>query len=120
MSGPHLENYKAIGFLTYTGPDPLENHEDNKPAFNVGPSPPPPPPRQRNGTLMVFHWQANDGPLLVVFGSTSSLKKQNKTLSELQLALLDPRMTCQSNKGDICKSHSHVCIYVKTCLKTHI
>ena len=27
-----------IGFLSNTGPDPLENHKATKPAFNVGPS----------------------------------------------------------------------------------
>ena len=32
-----LENRKAIGFLSNTGPDPLENHTATKPAFNVGP-----------------------------------------------------------------------------------
>ena len=29
---------KNIGFLSNTAPDPLENHKDTKPAFNVGPS----------------------------------------------------------------------------------
>ena len=38
------ENYKAIGFLIITGPDPMENHKATKPAFNVGP----PSARQRN------------------------------------------------------------------------
>ena len=33
-----LENHKTIGFLTNTGPDPLENHKATKPAFNAGPS----------------------------------------------------------------------------------
>ena len=42
-----LENHKTIGFLSNTGPDPLENHKTGldplenhktiKPAFNVGP-----------------------------------------------------------------------------------
>ena len=35
---PHpLENNKALGILSNTGPDPLENHIVAKPAFNVGP-----------------------------------------------------------------------------------
>ena len=35
---PHtLENRKAIGFLSFTGPDSLESHKATKPAFNVGP-----------------------------------------------------------------------------------
>ena len=37
-SGPHLKNYKIIGFLSNTGPDPLKNNKATKPAFNVGPS----------------------------------------------------------------------------------
>ena len=38
---PPLENHKAIGFLSNTGPGPLENHLTSciKPAFNVGPLP---------------------------------------------------------------------------------
>ena len=36
-SGPPLENYKVIGFLRYTGPDPLENRKATKPAFMVRP-----------------------------------------------------------------------------------
>ena len=33
-----LENHKAIGFLSNTGPESLENHKATKPAFNIGPS----------------------------------------------------------------------------------
>ena len=37
-SGPHpLENNKAIGCLSNTGQDPLENHNPTKPSFNVRP-----------------------------------------------------------------------------------
>ena len=32
---PSLENHKAVGFLSNTGPDPQENHIATKPAFNV-------------------------------------------------------------------------------------
>ena len=35
---PPLTNHKNIGFLSITGPDPLENHKATKPEFNVGPS----------------------------------------------------------------------------------
>ena len=35
-SGPRRTN--TIWFLSNTGPDPLENYEATKPAFNVGPS----------------------------------------------------------------------------------
>ena len=55
-----LMNHKNIGFLRYTGP-----------VFNVGPS----SARQRN---------ADDGPLIVVFGSSlpysTKKKKKEKTL----------------------------------------
>ena len=38
-SGPlPLKNPKAIGFLSNTGLDPLENHKATKPVFNVRPS----------------------------------------------------------------------------------
>ena len=43
---PPLKNHKAIGFLSNTGPVPLENRKATKPAFNY------------------------DGPLLVVYGSS--------------------------------------------------
>ena len=32
------QNHIAIGFLSNTGMDPLENHKATKPEFNVGPS----------------------------------------------------------------------------------
>ena len=39
-----LENYKNIGFLSTTVPDPYNNHKATKPAFNEGAS----SARQRN------------------------------------------------------------------------
>ena len=37
--GPNFpENSKNIGFLSNIGLDPLKNHKETKPAFNVGPS----------------------------------------------------------------------------------
>ena len=64
-SGPPRESHKAIGFLSNTSPDPIENHKVTKPAFNVW------PPSVRQGNT-------DDGPLLVVFGSSlsSPTKKQ--------------------------------------------
>ena len=41
-----LKNHKSIGFLSNSGPDPLENHKITMPAFNVGPS----SIRQQNAT----------------------------------------------------------------------
>ena len=62
-SRPPLKNHKNIGSLSNSGPDPLKNHEATKTAFNVGPS----SARQRNAIKMVFCWQADNGPILVVF-----------------------------------------------------
>ena len=62
---PPPENYENVGFLSNTGPDPLNNHKATKPAFNVGPS----TARQRNAIKMAFRLRADDGPLIVVFGS---------------------------------------------------
>ena len=58
-SGPHLQNHNAIGFFSYTGPDPLENHEDTKPAFNVGPS--------SATSEMAFKWRFAGGPMMALF-----------------------------------------------------
>ena len=33
-----LQKSQNIGFLSNTGPDPVNNHKATKPAFNVGPS----------------------------------------------------------------------------------
>ena len=51
---PTEKNHKNTGLLSITGPDPMENHKATKPAFNVGPP------------------LGDDGPLFVVFGSSSS------------------------------------------------
>ena len=32
-----LKNHKDIGYLSSTGPDPLEQHKSTKPAFDFGP-----------------------------------------------------------------------------------
>ena len=80
-----LKNHKNIGFLSNTGPYPLNNHKATKPAFNVGPS----LAHQRNTISMVFRWPADDGPLLVAFGSPHQLlflkkqkQRQSRTPSE--------------------------------------
>ena len=64
-SGPPLKN---IGFLSNTGPDPLKNHKATEPEFNVGPS----SARQGNDIC----WRANDGQLIVVFGSSPLINQK--------------------------------------------
>ena len=66
---PHpLKNHQNIGFLSNTGPDPLKNSKAIKPAFNVWSS----SARQRN------RWRTDDGPLIVVFGSSHQQKTKQK------------------------------------------
>ena len=73
--GPHPpEKSQNIGFLSNTGLDPLKNLKATKPAFNVGPS----LARQGNAISMVFRWQADDGLLIVVHVSGSSLPSSTK------------------------------------------
>ena len=52
-SGPPMKNHKNIGFLCYSGPDPLKNQHS------------------------MLRWLADDGQLIVVFGS--SLPSSTKT-----------------------------------------
>ena len=61
---------KSQKYRVFSNTGPLKNHKATKPAFNVGLS----SARQRNAILMVFRWRADDGPILVVFGSTYLLK----------------------------------------------
>ena len=74
---PPMKNHKHIGFLSNTGPDPLQNDKATKLAFNNGPL----LTRQQNAIQMVFRWWANDGHLIVVFGSSIPLSTK-KTLSK--------------------------------------
>ena len=79
-----LENDKAIGFLSTTGPDSLGHHKATKPAFNVGKA-------KRH---------LNDGPLLVVldpfFPHQLRIQQPKKVvrvyLDPLLQKFLDPRM----------------------------
>ena len=74
-SDPHPpEKSQTIGVLSNSGPDPLKNHKATEPAFNVGPS----SARQRNAIQMAFRWRADDGPLIVVFGSSHPTTHQLK------------------------------------------
>ena len=73
-SGYPLKNHKYIGFLSNTGPYPLKNHKATKPDVGLSSA------CQQNAILMAFRWWADDGPFVVVFGSSlpSSSKKTNK------------------------------------------
>ena len=62
MGPDPLKDHKNIGFLCNTGPA-------TKPAFSVVP----PAARLLNVIYMEFRWRADDGPLIVVFGSSLSL-----------------------------------------------
>ena len=58
-----LENHKNIGFLSNTGPDPLKSRSylaSIQYWAIIG------MPAKRH--LMMFCWQADDGPLIVVLG----------------------------------------------------
>ena len=78
---PPMKNHKILGFLSNSGIGPLKNCGATGPAFNVGPS----LACQRKAIEMAFRWQADDGPLIVLFGSTylSSAKKKRKKVSKL-------------------------------------
>ena len=70
-----LEKSKNIGFSSNTGPDPLKNRSYQASTqcwVIIG------TPAKRH--LMAFRWQADDGPLKVVLGSSfpSSTKKKKK------------------------------------------
>ena len=69
---PPLKNPKNIGFHRNPGPDPLKNHK----AFNFGLT----SACQQNAILMAFCWRADNDPLIVVFGTSSTyqLKKRKK------------------------------------------
>ena len=70
-----LKNHKNIGFSSNIGLDPLKNgsYQASIQCWAIiG------PPAKRH--LMVFRWRAEDGPLIVVLGSSlpSSTKKKKK------------------------------------------
>ena len=60
---PPQKKHISIGFLSNTGLDPLKNHKANN-QYSVS---------SHQG------WWADNCPLLVLFGSPHSFKKQNKT-----------------------------------------
>ena len=78
------EKLQIIEFLGITGSDPLKNHKDTKPAFDLGPL----SARQRNAIYMALHMQADYGPLKVVFGSY--LPSSTKKIKENFVTSFDP------------------------------
>ena len=86
-----LEYYKNIGFLSNTGPDPLQITKlPSKHSMLC---------HYRPASETPFKWRfaggAVDGPLIVVFGSflpSSSLKKRCQSWTPLRQNFLDPRM----------------------------
>ena len=89
MSPDPPEKSQNIGFLSNTGPDPLKNHKATKPTFNVS--------HHRPASEMAFRWRADDGPLLVLFGSSLPISKTKK-LDPIWQNLLDPRMNLQTDR----------------------
>ena len=72
-SGPPGKS-QNVGFLSNSGLDTLKNHKITKPASGHH--------WHAIETPFAFHWHADDGPLIVVFGSF--LPNQiKKTLSKL-------------------------------------
>ena len=92
-----LKNHKNIGF-----PSNTENHEATKPAFNVGPS----SARQQNAIKMAFRWRADDGPLIVAFGSSlPSLTKINVVkVRPLWQNFLDPHTVAHHGHCEVMDS----------------
>ena len=68
--------HKNIGFLNNIGlQDPLKITKlPSQHSMFTGPS----STHQRNAIKMAFRWRANDGPLIVVFGSSLSSRTENK------------------------------------------
>ena len=86
------KNYKNIGFLCKTGMDPLQNHKATQAAFDVWPS----SARQRNAIYMAFHWRADDGLFIAVFGSyspSSTKKKTHKKQNKKNVIKFGPPVT---------------------------
>ena len=88
-----LKNHKNIGFSSNTSPDPLKNCSylaSTQYSAIIG--------MPAKCHLMAFRWQADDGLLIVVLGSSlpsSTKKQQKKTLSKLDPLsqnFLDPQM----------------------------
>ena len=85
---PPLKNKKNIGFLSNIGPNPWKITELPKQLSMLGQH-----RHARKRHLNGVRWRADDGPLIVVFGSyLPSSKKTTSKLDPLWQNFLDPRM----------------------------
>ena len=75
---PPLKNHKNIGFSRNTGPDPLKNrnYQASIQCWAIIST-----PAKRH--LIAFRWRADNGPLIVVLGSSLSPHQLKKKLSKL-------------------------------------
>ena len=74
---PPFKNHKNIGFLSNTGPDPLKS-QSYKASIQCWAIIGPPAKRNLNGVTLAGRY---DGPLLMLFGSSSPLIKKSWTPS---------------------------------------
>ena len=85
-SGPPPEKSQNLGLFAMQVLVPWK-----KQTFIVGLS----SARQRNDIKMAFRWQADDGPFIVIFGS--SISSLTKIMGPLWQKFLDPRMSIHWN-----------------------
>ena len=82
-----LKNNKNKGVLSNTGPDPLKITKLPSQHWMLG------HPRSASDRhLMAFHWRADDGPLIVVFGSSLPSVNVGPSLTKLKIhfSRMDP------------------------------
>ena len=97
---PPPENHKSIGFYSYAGPDPLENHKATK--LQCRPS-----------ICMAFRWQADDAPLLVAFGSSclSPHQQKKKEKKRCRSCRVGPPLTKLSGSAHYLVETSANCVF---------
>ena len=85
---PLLKNHKHIEFLSNSGPDPMKNHKATKPAIQFW-------------AIISFLWRADDGRLIVVFGSflPHQTKKEKKTKKKNVIKVGPPRTKLSGTWG---------------------
>ena len=99
-SGTLPDNLKAKGFLSDTGPDPLNYNKATKSAFDVGPS----SARQRSAVEMAFRWRASDGLFIVVLESSlppSPVTKKQQQQQQKPVVKVGPHLTKLSGSAHV-------------------